>query len=314
MSKTNKTISGVLAANVANAGTFVVSYPDNQAPDVGRTNLGDYYSAMGHKLYVASSNEFAFPNQFFLTFNQTNITVTNVSGATWLAGSAFTLELKERGDEVYAEDGRTKMAGMKQARMALINLGAPNPSNITAIRSGGEGTLQANVPASLGGTAVVNGVAILDVPRTVQLQSGNAGDTTQQVTITGKDVYGQTMVERIALNGTTGVTGKKAFATVSRIVSNAATAGGIGVGFGLAVGLPVFLPNAAHIIREVNNGVTATGGVFVAGLQASGGSTNISDDVRGTYIPSGGFDGLKTLELFAFLPEIAYKGIPQFAG
>lgn len=315
MSLSNKTIAGVLAASVAQDGTFVVSYPDNVAPESGVTNAGDFYLATGHTMIVGSSNVLSFPKDFGLSFGTTNITVTNKSGATLLAGSAFTLELKERGQELYASDGRTKMAGMKKAFLAQINLGAPDAANATNIRQVADGILPAaQANAAFTGALVSGGVAVLDVARAVQLVSANAGDTTQIVTVYGTDVYGVALRENIALNGTTIVNGNKAFKTISRITASAATAGAVSVGTNTKLGLPVFLPSAGQILKEMQDGASATAGTTVAGILTAGGSTAVTGDVRGTYVPNSAPDGAKVYELLVALPDYGYKGIPQFNG
>jgi hypothetical protein len=314
MSKANKLVLGVLAADVANLGTFTVSYPNQDAPESGVTDAGRFFGAVGHTLIVGSNNPFVAPNQIALTFGTSNITVTNRSGATLLAGSPFVLDLKERGDEVYADDGKTKMAAMKSARCVIMNLGAPDAAVANLIRTTGDGVFVANVPSALTGAGVVNGVCVFDVPRNLQVLGTNAGDTTQVLTIQGTDVYGKPLRENITLNGTTTVLGLKAFKTVNRITSSANTVGTPTVGSGNSLGLPAFLPSAGHVLRELANGATAAAGTITAGATPAGGSTATTGDVRGLYRPSVNPDGAVVTELICALPDVGNKGIAQFNG
>lgn len=312
MSRANKTVSGVLAADVANLGTFVVSYPNHEAPEIGMTDAGRFYNATEHRLIVASSNTFAFPIAFDLTFGAANITVTNRSGGTWLAGSPFTLELKERGDQVYADDGKTKIAQAKKLIPVLVNLGAPDALSATAICAAQ--AIAGAVNATINGTIAANGAVTLDVPRGVSVVSSNAADTTQVITVHGFDAYGVGMRENLTMNGTTTRNGLKAFKRITRVQSSAALAGNLSVGNTDVLGLPLYVPSLAHVTTQIQDGAVAAAGAFVAGIRTAGGSTATTGDVRGTYDPNSACDGARVFELICLLPEAGSKGIPQFNG
>jgi len=313
MSVTNKIILGTLAADVANSGTFVVGYPQNTAPESGRTNLGDYFLATDHKLVVGSSGELSFPNQFSLAFAADTITVTNRSGGVLLAGTSYQLQLNERGNDIYAADGKNKMAGMKRSIGAIINLGAPIALSANAIRASA-GVLTVGVNGLLNGALVANGVAVMDVPRNITVVSASASDTTNIVTVFGTDVYGVAIRENFALDGTTTIVGLKAFKTVTRITTSVTTVGVITAGINNRLGLPVFMPSIGHIVRELQDGLVATAGTLVAGVLTAGGSTATTGDVRGTYTPNAAPNGSITYELLVSLPDLGYEGMPQFNG
>lgn len=82
-----------------------------------------------------------------------------------------------------------------------------------------------------------------DVARNLTVK-GNDSNVTGNVTITGTNILGQTITETIALNGSTAVSGNKAFETVTSIslpkyaVANTER---IRVGTGAKLGLPVCL-------------------------------------------------------------------------
>lgn len=83
---------------------------------------------------------------------------------------------------------------------------------------------------TLNGSYVTGGIATLPQPRRVASVSANAGDTTQTITVTGTDRYGNAISEVVALNGTTTVFTKQDFLTVSQIAVSAATAGNLTAG------------------------------------------------------------------------------------
>lgn len=318
MSKSSKNIRGTLSADVANNGTFTVVYPNKDAPETGVTNEGDFYNAVGHNLVIGSSNVFQFPTNFGLTFGTTNITVTNRTGATLRAGEQFTLELKERGDDVYAGGNlnpaldRGKMAMMCKLTPVLIKLGAVDAGVFNGVRTAAAGVMTAGVDTTLNGSLVVNGVAEFDVSRALEMGSSAAGDTTQVITVRGFDQYGVAMREDITLNGTTTVFGRKAFKRVTSVRSSATTTGNIAIGTGSRVGSPVFIPEAGLMPIQNVDGVIDSIALSQAGL-STGASTATSNDVRGLFTCTAP-DGDKVYEIIAFLPDAGYKGVPQFNG
>lgn len=309
------TVLGTLASAVADAGTFTVSYPAIVDGGLSRTSdEGDFYLAMGHKFVLGQSVEVKFPVKFDLTFGTASITVTNKSGSTWPAGTSYILQLERQGKKVYVDLG-TGVAGLTMSRMAradtfLINLGAPDTIDDDGICASqnrtGAGVLLVN------GALASGGVATLDVPRNVIVDSGGAD--TAVITVTGKDEYGNTVVESITMNGTTGVSGKKAFKTITGVSASATISNGFFLGPGDVLGLPVFLPSVANIVKEIQDGAVATAGTTVAGIRTAGGSTATTGDVRGTYDPNAACDGDKVFQLIVSLPDPGYKGIDQYAG
>lgn len=307
------TIPGTLSADVAAAGTFTVSYPNAIAPEVGVTDEGDFFQAIGHQLVIGGNDLYASVVGFGLTFGTTNITVTNKSLTTWPAGATFLLMLEMQGKDVYtninatgADTAAQRLARSGRADVIIVELGSPDALATNAVMAQQNRT---NAGALLvNGTLAVSGSVTLDKPRNLIAKSGGAD--TAVLTCTGTDEYGNTMSEAITLNGTTAVNGKKAFKKVTAISASAAVANTAFIGNGDVLGLPVYVPSASHILAQLENGTAATAGTFVAGLKTAGGSTTTTADVRGTMDPNSACDGDITFQLLIALPDMSI-GLPQ---
>jgi hypothetical protein len=301
----NYNVTGTLASAVADAGTFTASYPTN-------TDSGTFMGAVGHQLVVAQ-NLYAAPRTFSLSFGASSITVTNKSGASWAAGSTFILGLQVAGQVERTSDAdfefSSRVSKISEG-VYLLNLGAPDTLDADGIAeaqsASGAHTLSLNGALASGGTVT------LDVPRNVIADSGGAD--TAVLTVTGTDEYGNTMKENITLNGTTAVPGLKAFKTITSITSSATIANGAFVGTGDVIGLPMFLGKTGFVLKELQDGATATAGTLVAGIQTSGGSTATTGDVRGTYDPNSAANGSLAFSLVVVNPDPNYLGLAQFAG
>ena len=174
------------------------------------------------------------------------------------------------------------------------------------------------VPAALSATAIVNAQAVaaagsvtlvsttvtLSAARALRAVSSNAGDTTQTVTITGTDYWGQAQTETLTLNGTTTVNGKKAFKTVTAVTASAALTGNLSVGTLDVFGLPYAVTDAGYLLRTGWAGAVAdNAGTFVAADSATASAT--TGDVRGTFAPTGSAsDGSRRLVIAIGLTAI----------
>lgn len=154
---------------------------------------------------------------------------------------------------------------------------------------------------TINGALASGGVATLDVPRTVEIDSSNAGDTTQTATVYGTDVYGNAMTETIAFNGTTAVAGQKAFKTVTRVAISAALAGNANVGTTDVFGLP-FRVDSRNYALTAWNGAFVTTGTFAAADTTSP-ATATTNDVRGTYAVPDAADGTKRLTVWMYIED-----------
>jgi len=288
-----------LAANLVASGTVTVGYP------TGRSK-GSYSLNKGKHVLLAGSNKYVSPTDFSLTFNANASSITLTWGAgkpTLAAGTKLRLQLDRRGQD----DGRPLDAGnvvkVGLAPTYTIDLGSPETADADGLTT--VTAISASAAAPLNGALVSNGVGVFDAPRNVVA----AWTGTAVLTVTGKDEYGNTVVESSASG--TSLAGKKAFKTVTSAIPNAAVTSAT-IGSGDVLGLPVFLPSTAVILKELEDGAAASAGTAVAGVTSK--ATATTGDVRGTYDPNSACDGSKGFVLVASLPDPQEKGVPQFAG
>jgi len=156
----------------------------------------------------------------------------------------------------------------------------------------------------INGAKASGGVATFATPRGVDIVAGTAGDTTQVVTITGTDVYGNAMSEAITANGTSRVSGLKTFKTVTSAVSATAFTTTAAIGSTDVLGIPVRVTDAGYIVHAgYNNTLADDAGTFVAADTAT--ATTTTGDVRGTFVPSSAPDAAKRLVVSIALPALA---------
>lgn len=292
-------IRGTIASDVANSGTFTVNYPTG-------TNLGSFTGAVRHSFVVGQQN-YVTPSGFALTFGASNITVTNNSGATWVANTPYILGLETVGKDSFIDrDSGFSPVATVPVDEVLVSLGAPAAASANAICT--SQSVNSGVAATLNGASVVSGVAVLDGAAGRNVVA--AWTNTAVVTVTGTDIYGNTVVESSASG--TSFTGVKAFARVTSVTFNANVTGAT-VGTGTVLGLPVFLTGAGYITRELQDGALATAGTAVGGLRGSA-STATSADVRGTYAPNSAPNGSRSYQLIIAVPDSGFRGNTQFAG
>ena len=140
--------------------------------------------------------------------------------------------------------------------------------------------------ATINGSTASNGVATLDCARAIQIVSSST-DTTQTVTLTGTDYWGQAQTQLLTLNGTTAVVSTKAFKTITKVAVSAALAGNLSVGTADVFGLPYRVTDAGYLLRTGWAGAVAdNAGTFVAADTTSP-ATSSTGDVRGTFAPTG---------------------------
>jgi hypothetical protein len=140
--------------------------------------------------------------------------------------------------------------------------------------------------ATINGASASGGVATLDCARIVSIVSSSASDTTQTVTITGTDYWGQAQTQLLTINGTTTVNSTKTFKTVTAVAVSAVFVGNLSVGSGDVFGLPYKVTDAGYLLRTGWAGAVAdNAGTFVAAVTATPSST--TGDVRGTFAPTG---------------------------
>lgn len=317
---TFKVVAHTLAAAVAAGGTFTISYPDG-------TSRGDFVGGVHHKISTAQG-DYSAPGDFTITLNAADITVTWGAGNAPLgAGLPMHIQL----DELGSDDGKPaqidETVNVRLFPTAHVDLGSPITLDANGLIVAATGAELPNAetvtytPDNAGASPVdgANQTWELDVPRNVTAAVTHATSVVAMtVTVTGKDVYGATMVEDLAI-AATGVSqtadGKKAFASIDSIAFTAAgnaEANTANIGFGDVLGLPVALPNAAYVLAEIENGATAVAGTLVAADSAD--PTATTGDVRGTYDPNSAADGSKGFALLVALADVEDHGLAQYAG
>lgn len=258
MSTNVVTNEGTLASAVADTGTFTVSYPDRAAPEVGQFSEGDFYLAMGHTL-IMGNQTLTFPADFDLTFGTSSITVTNYTGGSWPSGTKYRLGLNIAGKPIFRENASTAVGGRTVKRVGRGNTFkfTVTPDVLDADGVAASQTVTgAGTAFSLNGALVSGGVAIFDVPRCVQAAWTNSA----YITITGKDEYGNTIVE-VSATGTSHY-GTKAFAKVTSVTTSA-TITSATVGTSDTIGLPFFLPSRNNVLRVARDTVDLPPKLFV---------------------------------------------------
>lgn len=139
--------------------------------------------------------------------------------------------------------------------------------------------------ATINGASASGGVATFDVARNVSIVSSSASDTTQTVTVTGTDYYGQAQTSLLTINGTTTVNGLKSFKTITQVAVSAVFVGNLSVGSTDIFGLPYRVTDAGYLLRTGwNNAVADNAGTFTAADTAT--ATVSTGDVRGTFLPA----------------------------
>lgn len=319
-----------LASDVATNGTITVAYPVC-------TNSGTFAGAYAHKAWASGLQAaLAAPAGFTVSFGATSITVTYKGSTTLPAGSYVNFQFDTLGpDDNALHTGVDDLHGVSPLTPFVINLGAPITADTDNTIKAATSTELPNAATKTytpdtDGTSPTDGVGPVvtrhgvkywsqDVPRNVSVAASHASSiVATDVTVTGLDEYGATVVEKISVTATgTAKTaaGAKAFKWIRSIAITAAadsTANTINVGFGDVLGLHVALPQKGLVTREMEDGAAPTAGTILAAVRTAASAT--TGDVRGTYDPNSACDGSKAFELLALLPDPSDLGVAQYAG
>ncbi len=119
-----------------------------------------------------------------------------------------------------------------------------------------------------------------------------SGASTSVVTVTGSDYLGQPMVEQVTLNGTTPVSGTKAFRRISNIAWTATGGTTMNVGWRDCFGIPyASVGDAVDYTDGVRSAVQGTHVVRVVT------QTVTSGDPRGTFVPNSAANGFRVYSM-----------------
>lgn len=230
-----------LGSAVATSGTFTVAYPTG-------TKAGSYSGGHKHKMWVDTHQFlYAAPEQFSLSFGASDITVTYLGTTTIAAGSRVQVQLDMIGDDKREPEKALVLDNVRRAYPVLLDLGTPATADADGVAAS-QSVTGAGTAFVINGVLASNGVAIMDVPRNIVA----AWTGTAVLTITGKDVDGNTVIEQSASG--TSHTGSKAFKSVSSVTTSASITSAT-VGTGVKIGLPRFVHDASFIQAELLNGV-----------------------------------------------------------
>jgi len=293
-------ISHTLASNLAASGTATLSYPSGY-------DRGDFVGGVDHRL-VAFQKEWKAPSDFTLTFNAGDITLTWGAGQTTIpSGDILRVQLDQAGRNSTVVGG-SSVDSTVNVSVVQIDLGSPAAADANGyvesqdLTSAGVFSVDTTATAAIASAALVGSA---DYARNVVA----AWTGTAVLTVTGTDVYGNVVVESSASG--TSLTGKKAFKTVTD-VSSSGNITSLTVGTADVLGLPVFMPNGANVLKELENEAAATSGTIVSGVASVPSAT--TGDVRGTYDPNSACDGSKGFSLIAAIPDASYLGATQYSG
>jgi hypothetical protein len=288
-----------LSADLAASGTTTVTYPTGTDEDT--------FVAWGHKAQ-AIGNDLVSPDDFTLTFGSASITFTYAASKTTIvAGEQIRLQLNLPGpDDKIARVEPVSSFGVQELKLVKVNLGSPLVADTNYFAA-------AQTPTATGAltmtttTSVLTGAGSAPYGRNITID-GSAANTAV-LTVSGTDWQGNTMSEAITFNGTTVVNGVKAFGTVTGASISATNTGTVVVGYGDVLGLPFYVDGVDDWVTELEDGVTATAGTFVAGVDTL--ATTTTGDVRGTYDPNSATDGAKNFVLYLASPDPNYHGVTQ---
>ena len=283
------------------------------------SELGMVRNEGNHVLYAEGLGaQFAFPNDFTISWSGSTATVTYNGTTSIPAGTVVKLQLETAGENNYltslpatlAEVGKDYLGNIRwtNARIVRVLFGAIATASATSVVNAATRT----------GTNTLTTYATpvtMDVPRTLQYVCGSAGDTTQTCTMRGLDEFGVAVTETVTLNGTSVVHGKKAFKTVISDTISASLTTTISIGSDTGIGLPFFIPGGTgvgigNILKELTDNAVPTAGTAKGGDLTK--ATATTGDVRGTWVPNTAPDGAKVYEAWVCTSDTSFRGVPQF--
>jgi hypothetical protein len=229
-----------LASDLITDGTLTVTYPTGKGK-------GNFINGADHRMF-ALQKDMRVGRDFTISFGNTSATVTYKGTTTIPQSSEVLVQLDEAGKRFETLNVLKRSVA---AAAILVTLGSPatlDADGICASQSVTSGEY-----ALLNGALATSGQSFitLDVPRALQA----SWTTSAVLTVTGRDEYGNTMVEKSA-SGTT-FTGKKAFKYVDSVTFSASVTSAT-VGTTDVLGLPFFLRDTDMIVAEYE-GTTKVG-------------------------------------------------------
>ena len=205
-------------------------------------------------------------------------------------------------------------------RQSIIDPIAGDVDGLVTAAGSGATAAAGDVPIDGAFLNAITGFGDINGARNIVIDSTNAGDTTQVITITGRDIVGNAQVENITANGVTEVAGQKAFSVVESISNSLVFAGNLTVGTSatlanIELGLDLQLLNLFDVLHSLD-AVGATEGSITNWTVAdvTDPPTATTGDARGTFNPETAPDGAVDTHLYYIgnLTKDAYGN--NFAG
>lgn len=291
-------VNFILEQSVPSGSSISVPYPPGK-------NEASFFSAMNHNATI-ESNFYRCPRDFIIDTQPDRIVFTWRGSFTIPAGTLINLQLEEPCGDFYRDlrNGITVL-NMCHSQLFLINLSTPEKPHPEYIVKSNAITATKSLP-------LVNQWLSVARNLTIHSQDDNAHCS---FTIEGEDLYGRPMVESIRGPASGVSAGKKSFTRILRVTPSHPCNGMISIGTGDRLGLPVFLPGPAFVMREIVNGEEVKGGMIVRG-ETDMVSTATTGDRRGTYTPPQGVEmnGRNTIQLLVSLPNPSNIGSTDYAG
>lgn len=221
-----------------------------------------------------------------------------------------TAEILMRGDAKARGSHQDGRRGSVFSNLYNQNFGAVDTLDVNGIAEAQ--AVAAAGDLTLNGALVVDGVAIMDVARAVEIDSDTT-DTTQTARIYGTDINGVAMEEDIAFNGTTAVSGLKAFKTVTRVAIDILLAGNATCGTTDILGLQYAVPTVDKIVSNAVDGSVEDVTIVVS--DTTDPATAVTGDTRGTVLftqtPNGTLLMTTLIEADATTDDLLH-GVTQF--
>ena len=229
--------------------------------------------------------------------------------------------------------GADDKRGVPMTPVYQADLGAPIALDANGLMIGATGTELPDTEtvtytfADDGGVSPLDGAnqtGILDVARNVTcLTTHGSSIVAMTVTVTGKDEYGEALVETItiAATGTSAAdNGVKAFKSVSSIAITAAAdaeLNTLNVGWGDVLGLPFRLGGEYDVLAAYADATEElASATVVAGVTTTASAT--TGDVRGTITPNTSTDGSVNFRVWMKVNGVATDteayGVAQYGG
>lgn len=163
-------------------------------------------------------------------------------------------------------------------------------------------------------TTTINGSTyyVLDVPRNLRITGNTASVTASVVSVTGKDVYFESMTETITgPTGTAVTSGVKAFKYLQSIAASGNTVSTISVGTGDVLGFPYRVAALGQcMIWDALNLRTDSTGLTVAVTTSP--ATSLTGDVRGTYAMQAASNGSRRVTVW--IPNFSPDSVEAIYG